>query len=334
LSPFLVFGPRIDWQIPGKARPELAYFNRQGLRTREVIGPPMPGEYRVFALGGSTTENVWNDEGVHWPLTLEWALHAAGRTDVRVYNAAMSAYSSAHSLVRLQFDLLQYEPDLVVVMHNVNDLTVNYFAAHAGMAADPNYRAKYGLDRFTGVVRDEDVVLSRLWHSVSVRLRALRQDAPPRLTGEYDLEPGLRAFRSNLRSLAAVARAAGTEVLLLTMPASASRAKYDSVAALGWTGDAGPLPSYERFQRDFDTYNRAILEVGAREGIDVVDMAARFPRDDSLFVDVVHYTAAGIRAFGTILAEALLPRLPPPAGVGADRAPLDRLGAASGRSER
>lgn len=56
---------------------------------------------------------------------------------MRVYNAAVSAYSTAHSLIRLEFDILQYERDLVIVMHNVNDLTVNYFAPMLSTTRQP-----------------------------------------------------------------------------------------------------------------------------------------------------------------------------------------------------
>jgi len=125
LSPFLVFGPRIDWQIPDRTRPELARFNAQGIRMQGELGAKQTGEYRIFALGGSTTENIWNELGIHWPLVLECELRASGHEGVRVYNTAMSAYTTAHSLVRLQFDVMDYEPDMVIVMHNINDLSVN-----------------------------------------------------------------------------------------------------------------------------------------------------------------------------------------------------------------
>ena len=84
LSPFLVFGPRIDWQIPDKRRPELAYFNEQGIRVQGEVGPKFPGEFNIFAQGGSTTEDVWNGAGIHWPLVLECELRAAGHEGVRV----------------------------------------------------------------------------------------------------------------------------------------------------------------------------------------------------------------------------------------------------------
>ena len=307
LSPFLVFGPRLDWQIPDKREPELAYFNRQGFRTREAVGPKPPGELRIVALGGSTTENVWNDEGLHWPLVLERELHAAGRTDVRVYNGAMSAYSTAHSLVRLAFDVLRYEPDVVIVMHNLNDLTVNYFAARDGSSVDANYLVKYGRQTFIQQVEERDLIVSRLGYSIRRRLRQLFPRTDPSWSEDYDLAPGLALFRRNLRSLAAVARAHDSELVALTMPATRDRGAFDATRELR----QHPLPSYDRFFRDFDAYNDAIRALAAG-GIPVIDMAERLPEEDGRFADIVHYTSAGVEAFGRTLAPALLEILPRP----------------------
>ena len=62
----------------------------------------------------------------------------------------MAAYATPHTLVRLQLDLLEYDPDLVLVMHAVNDLTVAYDAAHVGSEVDGHYAAKYSQPGFTG----------------------------------------------------------------------------------------------------------------------------------------------------------------------------------------
>lgn len=307
LSPFLVFGPRIDWQIPGRQHPELAYFNRQGYRTREPIGAKHPGELRVVTLGGSTTEDVWNEEGTHWPLFLECRLHAAGRGDVRVLNGAMSAYSSAHSLVRLATDVPSAQPDLLVVMHNINDLTVNYYAAISGRPVDPNYLVKYGRKEYTGVLNEDDVAASRLLRFVRGRLHR-PVPPPPASTWRYDLAAGRAIFERNLRQIVALARSQGVPVVLLTMPRSPSIAHFELTRAnrlATHNAGLGLLPERARFEADFAAYNQAILDVGRATGAPVVPMHALMPADSSLFVDIVHYSARGSRAFAAALAPQL-----------------------------
>ena len=308
ISPFLVHGPRRDWQIEGRDAPETSYFNDQGFRTLERLGPKPPGEIRIIALGGSTTENAWNTEGTHWPLELERELRRAGHGGVRVYNGGMSAYSSAHSLVRLAQDALHYDPDLVLVMHNVNDLTVNYHAVLTGQLFDHNYLVKYGKKSLTGEIDSGDVVLSRVWAAVSSRLGGSISQDPAVFPDDYSTDAGLDVFRRHLVSLDAVARAHGAELVLLTMPVSRDLDVYAYTQA-HQVGRIDRLPPRERFLADFDRYNEAIRQVGRDRGIRVVDMAALFPEDDGLFADVVHYTAEGLRRFGRTLAPRLAPAL-------------------------
>jgi hypothetical protein len=307
LSPFLVFGPRLDWQILNKPNPDSAYFNTQGFRTRELVGPKAPGEFRIITLGGSTTEDVWTEDGLHWPLWLERQLGAAGLT-ARVYNAGMSAYTSAHSLVRLEFDILDYQPDLVIVMHNINDLVVNYYAAVAGQPVDGHYRAPYTSKRFTGDVDDSNVVLSRLAHSLRARLRGTPPDLE--VPADYAIDRGLGHFRRNLRNMHAIATASGSAIVFLTMPVCEAEDAYRQVVRDGRKRFSAPLPeSFERFKREFASYNQAIADVSTAAGASFVDMHGLLGGAEEWFSDFVHYNGAGSKRFGELLGLELAPHI-------------------------
>jgi lysophospholipase L1-like esterase len=309
LSPFLVFGPRVNEQLEDKQHPETSYFNHQGFRTRDTLGPKPAGQYRIIALGGSTTVDRSNEEGIHWPLVVEQRLHAAGRTDVRVYNAAMSAYSSAHSLVRLEFDILPYQPDLILVMDNINDLSVNYYAWHAGVPVDPNYQVKYGRRESTGVITGDDIVLWRVGHSVWVRVRDLMRRPPAPPATDYAIDRGRAFFTRNLRNIVALARANGVAVMLVTTPMCDDPAVYEQTRRDG--GEPTLYPPFERFRADFESYNEAVREVGAELRVPVLDARRAVPGDRAYFLDVVHHTSAGVRAVGEAVAAQLLPLLAP-----------------------
>lgn len=312
LSPFLVFGPRTRWQIPNKTHPETAYFNDQGFRTHEHLGPKPPGELRLIALGGSTTEDVWNDAGIHWPLIAERTLHAAGRPDVRIYNGAMSAYTTAHSLVRLSLDVLEYQPDVVLVMHNINDLLVAYSAGAQGRRVDGNYLVKYGSKSLTSVLDESDVVLSRLWVFLRERLRRLWPEPPSPPLESYDLESARKIFERNLRSIVAVARSHGSAVVFVTMPLARSPLRFHETTTLARGGIVDRMPAHERFLSDFDAYNESVRRVAAELGVPVIDAARLVPSDDRLFADLVHTTSAGVQVMGETVGKRLLEILPPP----------------------
>ena len=69
-NPFLIFGPsflQADRQGTLEENRGFAIWNSQGFRVPDNIPyePPVD-EYRIFALGGSTTEDMANDKNIHW----------------------------------------------------------------------------------------------------------------------------------------------------------------------------------------------------------------------------------------------------------------------------
>jgi lysophospholipase L1-like esterase len=223
----------------------------------------------------------------------------------------MSAYTSAHSLVRLEMDVLQYQPDVVLVAHDINDLLVVYYAASLGRPVDANYNVKYDRKSLTSVIDDSDVVVSRLFALIRGRLEHAPPPAPAPALEQYDLETGRRIFERNLRSMVAVARAQGTEVVFVTMPVARSKERFDDATALARGGLLDALPSHDRFLADFDRYNETVRALGKELGVNVIDAASLVAPDDRYFEDIVHTTTEGVRAMGQAVGGKLLEILPP-----------------------
>lgn len=312
-SPFLVFGPRIGETLPGSGREEWRRFNDIGLRYPFPVPARAPGELRVLTIGGSTSEDAQNELGIHWPLGLECLQRARGREDVRVLNGGMSAYSSAHSLVRYSLDLVETSPDIVFVMHNINDLMVTYHAASLGKQVDPNYLARYGTKRFTAVVDEGDVVISRVAHLVRSRFGP-QPATVPYMEWDYDLTRSETIFRRNLRTLVHVIRSSGATPVLLTMPRSSNPEFVE--AARQVRGEVGltHFPTMERFLADFAQFNDAVRAVAAAEGVGLIDVSAVFPDDERLFADMVHYSTEGVRRFAHIVDSAAAGLFPTTSG--------------------
>ena len=80
-----------------------------------------PRRFRIVCLGGSTTFGAYLEAEEAWPRLLEDTLRREG-LDVEVVNAGVAWYTSAHSLVNYVLQMRYFNPDVVVVMHAVNDL--------------------------------------------------------------------------------------------------------------------------------------------------------------------------------------------------------------------
>ena len=267
-----------------------AYFPH---RDRPTPRDKPVGTVRILAVGGSTTlcKDAFETAGVDWPQALETRLNR-GRTGAtyEVLNAGGDAYSTAHSLVNVELRLVEFDPDVVVLMHNVNDATANFY----GDGATPDYGNKYlrpyylnpqlqATRSFTGL----------LYQSAFLTRRGLPQwlaDKSGDLHPDNDPSAGLRYFRRNLETLIAVCRTHGIEPVLLSQPSTLEPGPYS------------PMGLHV-------AYNRAIAEVAAEHGVTFVDMFARLGGDRRHFVDNVHYSPEGVERFAELLEPGLAPVL-------------------------
>jgi hypothetical protein len=100
-------------------------INGQGMRAdRDYPREKPPGVKRIVSLGDSFTVGYEVDVQDSFSSILERDLRARGIM-VEVLNAGVSGYGTAEECLYLERDLLQYDPDLVLVSYFANDLVDN-----------------------------------------------------------------------------------------------------------------------------------------------------------------------------------------------------------------
>ena len=314
-SPFLIFGPNLNKKFKQKDG-QIAYWNSQGFRLKEDL--PLKkkrGEYRIFALGGSTTEDLANGENLHYCGETNKIL--SSYKNVNCVNAGMSAYSTAQSTIRLQFDLLQFNPDMITVMHNINDLHVNFFPYHDERS---NYANKFlykdyapGLSLKYSFLRESRAMIYLYQSFVNIKNRVSGEKIKAKGKGvvlstmRYSSEPiALRSknsFRNNLMAIAAIGKAHNIAVVLMTQPAVFSDDKIALQFGVNVSNDYILYPRKEEFFKLFKEYNRIIEEVARQQNVYFIDMYNLFGNDEKYFKDMVHYNASGVRRFARIYSE-------------------------------
>lgn len=97
--------------------------NSFGFRGRENISQKKPGgTYRIECFGGSTTI-CRIGEPYTWPERLQSLLRSHYKTEnIEVLNFGISWAFSAYSLVNFELRGLDFNPDMVIVYHGINDL--------------------------------------------------------------------------------------------------------------------------------------------------------------------------------------------------------------------
>ena len=276
-------------------------LNELGMRGPSIAGPPAPEALTLVFLGGSTTENYALPRRDTFPELIGETLAGRLGRPVRVLNAGMSAATTSVSLARLQHQVLDLEPSLVVVLHGINDLLSGF---HPGYRRDGRHLGRPA----TAGTRPRSYLVDWL------RRRSFGPRARP--SGErlryddYRSFPALRVFARNLRSMAAVAAAHRVEILFLTQattyreaPAPGDEDRLRMAERMLGALTAPPdIPSLARGMRAF---NAATLELGTGAGARTFDLAARLPRSPALFYDECHLTRAGNRRVAEELAPVI-----------------------------
>lgn len=334
----VVFDPQFQPGVRGPARYEV---NSMGARGREWAAD-RDTEYRILAMGGSTTESLYNDQPRTWPALLESKLGTIsdGRT-VWVGNIGKSGLSSRHHVLQARHLMEVYDPDAVLLLVGVND-----FAARLqrGSQYDPRY-----MENGRNLARLEDrafeVVPGRLpgprweddpWFKRTTTWRLLRlvrnrisgadksQDRRGSATRHWrelraagerasqlpPLTEALDEYGRNLTEIASLVGRHGARLILMTQPVLWRPGLTPAEEALLWMGGegdfrSGPGALYyrpEALARGMDAYNARLLEVCAVTASECLDLAAEIPKTTRYFWDDCHFTDLGQERIADLVA--------------------------------
>jgi lysophospholipase L1-like esterase len=292
--------------------PNLRHVNARGeefrINSRGFVGPefdvlPSAGVYRVIAVGDSCTfgSGFWE---LAYPSMLERRLNtAAAAMRFEVINAGIEGYNSTFALERIRDELLRYRPRLVTIYIGWNDL----------MKTDPQNTSRADAHPWLAQLLDRSYLVKAYKKLLFVNLRPLL-GAPSIADGASDAH-AFDAFvpiryRANLEEMIRLLRRHDVEVLLVTLPTVVHPGmRHDELrrANVFFPYFAGAY-GVARLVSLVHAYNRTVVDVGRREGVDVVDLAAVFEAIENrtpYFWDTMHPNGHG----HALIAETLSPRI-------------------------
>lgn len=274
-------------------------------------------------LGGSTTECIYDDENNRFPYLVGHLLEESTGLRVNSYNAAKSGNDSLHSLDVLLNKVLPLKPDLVAMMHNINDLSILLFeksywnrnpSRSPLIEKKPDWRTVgKNLEETFQLARDLVVpnlyaALHRLLHSEGKS----QADEFQQVRGqkiEVNQDYLVREFTLNLQTFINICRARGITPVLLTMPSRLQDDPDPLIRRLMQRLEEQNGITYRDFKGAFDRFNQAIREVAAQNRVLLIDLAQEIPQEKEYMSDVAHYTPAGSRLVAQKIAAGLSPLL-------------------------
>jgi lysophospholipase L1-like esterase len=265
-------------------------INSLGFRGAELVDPKPANGFRIWAVGGSSTFDIFSpDDASTWPAVAAATLQARhpDRT-IEVINAGIPGevfWGNGQDLMRLWRTI---KPDVVVVYHGINDLRkaiTQHLPPQGHMAAPPL-----------------DLAI----------LRVLRRafSAPRPIPSEWSdrrlTQQQLREVRRELLNFLAIVERSRIPVLMAT---------HGLRLPQQWTADDAnsdirdlafllqmPPPAVAE---SVDLYNDMVQRVARERGFLVADVRGSVPGDHEYWGDACHFSGAGSAIAGETVANAL-----------------------------
>ena len=266
--------------------------------------------YRIVVFGGSSTENghVYSQTQIHYPLLLQSHLRKELNTEnIEVINLGMSGYATPHSLILLELDVLSWDPDLVILSHNFNDLLASYW---------PNftydYSHKYGTQYYSHNISLPNHMFqhSQLYWTAKFNLQAIQRATGPEITrksyGDDLPKNTTHVFKRNLNTFIAIAKNNEVQVILGNQPLQRNEEYFDFHMRHKKYNDIVVYPLHDEFIIHHNTFNEIIKEIANETNVHFIDNDSVLANNEDLFIDFVHYTPAGVQVLAQNYVDYIL----------------------------
>jgi hypothetical protein len=269
---------------------------------------PNPDISLVF-LGDSVTAELLVDEGNRFPYLSGMLLEKESGVKINSYNASRIANNTLHSIDVLLNKVIPLKPDIVIMMHNNNDVAIMLYeksywnnSPTRRIIYDTN---KYICSNFFRIMRDKFIPnLAREMRLASAKFRALWHSNPKdefaKMRGkkvDYDTAEMVEQFQMNLQTFITICKIRKITPVLMTMASRFKDQPDKNVLELFRM----VIVSYQDYKHLFDLFNDTIRKVARENDILLIDLAAAIPPEKEYIYDVIHYNNRGsIKAAGVI----------------------------------
>ena len=278
----------------------------------------------IAFLGGSTTECVYVDEKLRFPFLAGRLLEQQTGLKVNSYNAGRSGNNTLHCINVLMNKVVNLKPDIVVLMENINDLAILMYDKtywNNNPSRSPIIEKKQNfktvgkdLEQTFHLVRD--LTFPNLSWAIRGILHArgkahgdeFKADRGKKITIDQDLL--VREFGLNLQTFINICRARGITPVLMTQASRFTDHPDPPVRKMMHRLEVRQGIPYGEFKGAFDRLNDTIREVGAKDGVLVIDLAQEIPPVKENICDVAHFNDHGSRLVAEKIAAQLKPVIP------------------------
>lgn len=292
--------------LPGIQGVQHITTDHRGFRVTRPVNYEDAKPWRIFALGGSTTAQVFLDDHKTWTHLLQEKLRQHYQAEVEVINTGVSGLRMRHHLATLK-QILPYKPDMVLFLVGVNDWNWHIRETFGGNLERQRRRWFFST-----------TMLGKIFNMVYVQVEAdtetvrpeygaslTRQRGSLQRTTQYHFMPTqvYPEYAKALQQASALCRKAAVECIFVTQPSGYQPGASEAFKAGFWA-----TPSEQEYTLDFDSlryiagfYNTSLMDFATTHQHPYCDLAARIAPSYEYFYDDCHFNEHG----ATVVAEVL-----------------------------
>jgi lysophospholipase L1-like esterase len=314
--------------LPGISGMQRITTDQQGYRVSAPIDYDHPAGLRIFAIGGSTTEEILLDDRHTWTDLLGRELAAHLGRPVEMINTGVSGLRTPHHLATLKY-ISALHPDAAIFLIGANDWNCHIVRAVA-LGANPTVEPPWLLATrsfLRSISLKESLVGIATRNAARRFLYAIHPNAggqPRTETGEYyarqarSLERRRKVhFTSDhvdplydfyLGRIIRTCKERRIKCSFVTQPTGYSRVADEAYRARFWMTppDVDYTLDLASLESIADLYNRHLIAVGREHDVTVCDAASQFEPSLRYFFDDVHLNEAGAWHMAEVLESCLV----------------------------
>jgi len=296
-------------------------INNYGFRGKDIFVPKPEPIYSIFAIGGSTTENLYIDDADVWTALLEEKLNNKNYTSkqVMVYNAGKSGDNTVDHIAMLSHRIIHLQPDEVIVYCGINDLTRLLlddnplkFNTQKTQKDDVAFSAMLRMflyefqipRRLYYVLHTEDDVLTTISLTSDYKKKVTKNQSRPILEEIPDIN--VANYTENLKTLIGICKLNNIKLTFATQVTSWNT-NDEALQQWHWmTSRGGKRYNTQLLQQKMDALNKAMIRISEQEAIPVFRVDSIIPNTSAHLYDDCHFNPQGNVKMAETLATFMM----------------------------
>jgi lysophospholipase L1-like esterase len=275
----------------------------------------------IITIGGSTTECFYLSEGKTWTDILGEKLRKIFK-NVWINNAGFDGQSTFGHIVLMEDYVIKLRPKVVLFLIGYNDVQgeepnkydrlilkeeLNLNSLKSFFKSAANYSETLAL--MLNIYRYTKALKKGIMHKgINLKQVETMEITKEFKINDYTTETHLKAYEARVQRLVKISRQSGIEPILITQPALHGYGIDDLTGVdLGKIKVGGLSGSFA--WKLLEAINDITRKVGQQEGVLVIDLARKMPKDSRYYYDLLHFTNEGAEKVAEIIYNDLYPYL-------------------------